>query len=225
MKKAKTLCVALLLAMAGGVAAQAQSFSYGIVAGLNLTKLKYSGNMKENFSSDNKAGWYVGPKVAFNTVIGIGIDAALEYSERNLSITNDAYDELGLDGNYVAATQTKTYRTFEIPVNVRYNIGFGKKAGVYVATGPQFGFALQNMKWNKVCTGGNFSKQNMNVTWNIGAGLRLLNHLEVGIGYNMALGKAGKAIWKTVGGSTGESTDAELNYKTNTFQVQLAYMF
>ena len=77
MKRFFTLCFALLLTLAGTLTVQAQSFSYGIVAGYNLTKLKYSGSAKENFSSDNKSGWYIGPKVAFNTVIGLGIDASL----------------------------------------------------------------------------------------------------------------------------------------------------
>lgn len=80
MKKISTLCIALLLAFVGTVVAQAQSFSYGIVAGYNLTKLMYSGSAKENFSSDNKSGWFIGPKVEFNTVIGLGVDASLQYS-------------------------------------------------------------------------------------------------------------------------------------------------
>ena len=48
MKKISTLCIALLLAFVGTVVAQAQSFSYGIAAGYNLTKLTYSGSAKEN---------------------------------------------------------------------------------------------------------------------------------------------------------------------------------
>lgn len=213
MKKTKTLLAALLVAFSFAGTASAQSFSYGIVAGLNLTKLKLSGSAESlgNFSSDNRAGWYVGPKVAFNTVIGIGIDASLQYSQRKLKITG--VDEIG------EVSQQKTYRTIEIPVNVRYNIGLGKVASVYISTGPQFGFALQNMKWNDI--GDGFSRNNMNTTWNVGAGVRLLDHLEIGLGYNFALGKAGKIL----GSYNGSSTDAELEYKTNTFQVQMAYMF
>ncbi len=206
MKTIKTRMVILLLALGTVAPVSAQSFSWGVVAGFNLSKMKVSGNVSEageNFSSANRAGWYVGPKVAFNTVLGLGIDAALEYSQRDLEINNE----------------TEAYRTLEIPVNLRYNIGLGKSAGVYVATGPQFGFALQNMAWNQgVAT--NFSKNNMNTTWNVGAGLRLLKHLEVGLGYNFAIGKVGKAIV-----SSGNSQDYELEYKTNTFQVQVAYMF
>lgn len=218
MKKISTLCIALLLAFVGTVAAQAQSFSYGIAAGYNLTKLTYSGNNKENFSSDNKSGWFIGPKVEFNTVIGLGVDASLQYSQRKLNISEDVYDE----SNEVVGelSHSKTYRTIEIPINVRYNVGLGKMASVFVYTGPQFGFPLQSMKWENVGSGLNFSKEKMNTTWNIGAGVRLLKHLEANVGYNFALSKAGSAILNNLGVETGS-----LKYRTNTFQVQVAYMF
>lgn len=223
MKRFFTLCFALLLTLAGTLTVQAQSFSYGIVAGYNLTKLKYSGSAKENFSSDNKSGWYIGPKVAFNTVIGLGFDASLQYSQRKLNMIGTRYDANNMPIN--EASQSETYRTIEIPINVRYNIGLGKIAGVFVYTGPQFGFALQNMEWSNLGSGNNFSKENMNTTWNIGAGVRLFKHLEASVGYNFALSKAGKAIFNNLGGSTGNSDDYELKYKTNTFQLQVAYMF
>jgi len=217
MKKIPSLCLALLLALPTAAPASAQTFDFGIVAGLNLSKLKFSGNykntIKKNLESGNRAGWYVGPKIYLNTALGLGFDAAVEYSQRELEID---------DGT---TTDRETYRTLEIPINVRYNIGLGKKAGVYVATGPQFGFAFKNMSWKNIGSGDNFDKSNLNTTWNIGAGLRLLNHLEIGVGYNFALGKVGKSILKNVGGSTGESEDYELEYKTSTFQVQVAYLF
>lgn len=221
MKKFSSLCIALLLAFVGTVAAQAQSFSYGIAAGYNLTKLTYSGNTKENFSSDNKSGWFIGPKVEFNTVIGLGVDASLQYSQRKLNISEDVYDE----SNDVVGelSHSKTYRTIEIPINVRYNVGLGKMASVFVYTGPQFGFPLQSMKWENVGSGLNFSKEKMNTTWNIGAGVRLLKHLEANVGYNFALSKAGSAILNNFGVETGSGKS--LKYRTNTFQVQVAYMF
>lgn len=221
MKKISTFCIALLLAFVGTVAAQAQSFSYGITAGYNLTKLTFSGSAKKNFSSDNKPGWFIGPKVEFNTVIGLGVDASLQYSQRKLNISEDVYDE----SNEVVGelSHSKTYRTIEIPINVRYNVGLGKMASVFVYTGPQFGFPLQSMKWENVGSGLNFSKEKMNTTWNIGAGVRLLKHLEANVGYNFALSKAGSAILNNLGVETGSGKS--LKYRTNTFQVQVAYMF
>lgn len=212
MKKISSLCAALLMCFTFALTAQAQKFSYGFVAGLNYSKLDFSGKNSGAFSSDNRAGWFFGPKVEFNTALGIGIDASLQYSQRKLYMKNDASRK----------SQSETYRTFELPINVRYNIGLGSKLGIYMATGPQFGFAIGNMDWDKVGTGGNFSKDNLNTTWNIGAGLRMLGHLEVGVGYNFALGKVGKTI---MGSNAGNSKDNELKYKTNTLQVQVTYLF
>lgn len=212
MKRILSLSLVLLMALGFATNAAAQSFDWGITAGLNLTKLKIKGDKGDfanNLKTDNQAGWFVGPKIAFNTVIGLGVDASAQYSLRNLEIGGE----------------TEKYHTIEIPINVRYNIGLGKKLGVYVATGPQFGFALGNMSWDNFATGTNFSKSNLNTTWNIGAGLRLLNHLEIGVGYNFAMSKAGKAIFEGVGGATGESNDYQLEYRTNTFQVQATYFF
>lgn len=222
MKKFLSFCIALLFAFVGTVAAQAQSFSYGITAGYNLTKLTFSGSAKENFSSDNKPGWFIGPKVEFNTVIGLGMDASLQYSQRKLNICENMYEASGdiLDND----SRSETYRTIEIPINVRYNVGLGKMASVFVYTGPQFGFPLQSMTWNDFGTGANFSKEKMNTTWNIGAGVRLLKHLEANVGYNFALSKAGSAILNNFGVETG-SGKSLMKYRTNTFQVQVAYMF
>ena len=221
MKKISTFCIALLLAFVGTVAAQAQSFSYGITAGYNLTKLTFSGSAKKNFSSDNKPGWFIGPKVEFNTVIGLGMDASLQYSQRKLNICENMYEA----SDDILDNRSETYRTIEIPINVRYNVGLGKMASVFVYTGPQFGFPLQSMKWEDFGTGSNFSKEKMNTTWNIGAGVRLLKHLEASVGYNFALSKAGSAILENLGMETGSGSNKELKYRTNTFQVQVAYMF
>ena len=188
MKKIATLLAGLALLLVMAAPAAAQSLSWGMTAGLNLSKLSLSGDYKDmagtNFSTDNKAGWYVGPKVVFNTVLGVGVDASLQYSERNLSIGGES----------------EKYRTIEIPINLRYNIGLSSIASVYVSTGPQFGFGLQNMSWEGALGGGNFDKSNMTTTWNVGAGVRVLKHLEVGVGYNFALGSVGKTLFENVGG-------------------------
>ena len=220
MKKTLSTLAALCMAFAMAAPAGAQSFKWGITGGLNMTKLKMYGSYKEaihDAKSDNRTGWYIGPKVELGTALGIGLDAALEFSQRNLNITTTT-DDYGTE-----VSESEKYRTIEIPINLRYNIGLGKVASVYVATGPQFGFALNNMKWGNVGSGANFSRRNMNTTWNIGAGINVLKHLEVGVGYNFALGRAGKTI---LGESyTGTSDDYQLKYKTNTFQVQVAYLF
>lgn len=59
MKKFSALCLSLLVAFAG-LTAKAQKFSYGIVAGYDLTKVKYSGDMKNNFMFRQQVGLVCG---------------------------------------------------------------------------------------------------------------------------------------------------------------------
>ena len=81
------------------------------------------------------------------------------------------------------------------------------------------------MRWSNLGNGSNFDRSNMNMTWNVGAGVRLLGHLELGVGYNFGIGKTGKAIFENITDIAGDSRDWQLRYRTNTFQVQLAYLF
>lgn len=173
---------------------------------MNLSKLRVT-----DYSSDNRVGWYIGPKIVFSTMVGLSLDAALEYSQRelNLSTSNGAN----------RTSEDRKLRTIELPVNLRYNLGLGESVGLYLSTGPQFGFALRDAQWVEVGSDG--TKKNTNITWNVGLGLRLLEHFEIGLGYNFAVGNTGKVIKK----SSSSSAAGGQNYKTDTFQIQFAYMF
>ena len=115
-----------------------------------------------------------------------------------------------------------------VPLNFRYTFGLGKIAAVYAATGPQFGFNVGSTEWKHVFDGGDttFKRENMNVSWNIGAGVKLLKHLEIGLSYNIAITKYAKVL--SIVGSEAEEfakSPKDYNFKTNTFQIQAAYLF
>lgn len=194
----KLLSLALLAGTASTAPLAAQSVKFGIVGGLNLSKLSFSKNA-DNLSSDNRYGWYIGPKVNVSLPLGFGIDVAAEYSQRRLNLDDDMSDN---------------FKSIEIPVNVRYNIGLGSLASVYVATGPQFGFNVGNTKWSFDGIGDAFKMEKMNTSWNVGAGVRVLSHVELGVSYNIALSKYAKRYG-----------NEDYSFKANTFQVQAAYLF
>ena len=187
-----------------GIAQPAKAgIEFGIEAGMNLSKLSVSKNLKQFTDPQNRYGFYVGPKMNFN-FLGFGGDVALLYNQRRLSLTDHT---------------SKTFRSVEVPVNFRYTLGLSSIAAVYASTGPQFGFIIGNRKWGITdITGGRiadaFKRENMNVSWNIGAGVKLAGHVELGIGYNIMLSKYSK----TYGAGT-------YSFRANTFQVQAAYLF
>ena len=208
MKKMMFLLAAAMLLSVSTSQAQIQ---WGVVAGTNLSKVNFSKDLDrfahDNLKSKNMSGWYIGPKVNVKIpLVGLGLDAALEYSQKKLQ----SHDNTG--------SSSKTFRSVEIPINLRYNFGVGKLASVYLATGPQFGFNVgnKNWKWKNVESTyeETFKKSNMSTSWNVGAGVKVLSHLEVGLLYNIALSKYYKAA-----GSD------DYNFKSNSFQIQAAILF
>lgn len=203
--------LALLLSMAWATPASAFGFDWGVTGGLNLTKLKLKGDAKKLLSSDNRAGWFVGPKAHLSLAMGFGLDGALLYSQQKYNLTSQ-----GANGY----SENKTNRSLSIPVNLRYSIGLGSAASVFITTGPQFDFNLGNKDWGNETF--SFERENMTTTWNVGAGVKVLGHVELGVGYNFALGKVGETLVENAGINVGHQAD---NYRSNTFTAQATIYF
>lgn len=192
-KLLSTLMVIACLALA--IPAQAQ-IKFGVKAGLNVSKLHLS---KETLSSDNRAGFFVGPTAEFTLpLLGLGIDGSV------------LYNQFGVDSE----EGTSTKKSIEIPINLRWTVGFSSLVGAYVAVGPQFGFNVGDRWFNNVCE---FKKNT--TSFNVGAGLKLLGHLQVGANYNFALKDNGK-----IHGDDIEDLGT-IGFKQNTWQVSVAYLF
>lgn len=206
----KKYFVALLAVLSLAWATPAQAgIEFGVQLGMNMSKVKFD-NFKSNFDSSNRYGFYFGPKVNFS-LLGFGGDAAILYNQKRMNLSED---------------NSKTFRSVEVPINARYTIGLGSVASVYVSTGPQFGFNVGDKKWTWAgldeAVGSTFKRKNMNVSWNFGAGVKLMKHVEVGVGYNLMLSKYAE----TIGDLTGKDVDGDnYNFKTNTFTMQVAYLF
>ena len=88
-------------------------------------------------------------------------------------------------------------------------MGLGSTLGIYVAAGPQFGFNIGNSYtdfWNL---------EKNNTSFNIGAGVKLISHLQLGINYNFALSNAAEI----------KINDDVIGVKRNAWQISAAYIF
>ena len=186
MKRIVTLVV-LVVAMVA--TAQAQNVKFGIKGGLNITKMTFS---KDVYSSDNQTGFYVGPAVKVSLPLGFGVDIAALYDQRSADVKSDVVQTVGDwgSGGSGYGTEKIKQKSLQVPVNVRYNIGIGGSAGVYLAVGPQFGFPVGDKVYNTKV--GEYRLKDANLSFNFGAGVYLLKHLEVGFTYNLAAGKSGE---------------------------------
>ena len=195
----KKIFGALMIAVCIGMAMPAQAqIHFGVKGGLNLSKASFS-NVSENFKKDNFTGFFIGPMAEFNIpIVGLGVDASLLFAKRGIKVSEGNED------------YTVKQNGIDIPVNLKYTIGLGSLAGIYFAAGPDFYFDFAG---NKTIEGVKTDKKKAEVGINVGAGVKLLNHLQVGANYNIPLGDTAKL----------EGIDG--SYKTKTWQVSVAYIF
>ena len=198
--------MAFVAAWLWAVPANAQ-FNWGLEAGVNMSKVSVKGD-GGLFDSSNRTGWFVGPKAqVIMPVIGLGLDGAILYSQK--------YMKLEAKGE---SSPNKSMPYLEIPINIRYNYGFSSLVGIYVATGPQYDWYLGS---RNLTFGESFSKlERSTFSWNVGVGVNLLSHLQVGLTYNIAMGQTGEIEIEDVGGAL-----KKCDLKNNTWQVRLAYLF
>lgn len=179
---------------------QAQLIKFGVKGGLNMSKIDWKGGYEGN--KDNTTGFFIGPMAEITLpVVGLGFDGALMYSQRG----KGEVKEQGL----------------EIPVNLKYTIGLGSFAGIYLAAGPDFFFNFKDINLEdiisingKPTTPETINSKKSQVALNLGAGLKLLKKLQVGITYQIPMGDSFEL------GNLGKGVG-----KTKTWQVSAAYIF
>ena len=186
------LMIAMCIAMA--MPAQAQ-IHFGVKGGLNLSKASFS-NVSENFKKDNFTGFFIGPMAEFNIpIVGLGVDASLLFAQRGIKVSEGNEDF------------TVKQNGIDIPVNLKYTIGLGSLLGIYVAAGPDFFFDFKKKDY--------VDRKKAQVALNLGAGVKLLKHLQVGVTYQLPMGDS--FTWKNAGDAIGA--------KNKTWQVSAAYLF
>lgn len=205
----KIVLLALSLTLAFGAQAQ---IKFGVRAGANLVNMKFKDGA-DNLKGNNRAGFYVGPTIKIGLpVTGLSVDASAVYDQRTSEVS--AEDALGN-----TTTENVTARAINIPINVRYGVGLGSLADVFVFAGPQFGF---NLSKDKMLGATDWTWKSSNFSVNLGVGCTVLSHLEVKANYNVACGKTAEAT--TMGAAT-TAVKSVSKSKYNSWQLGLAYYF
>ena len=201
-----TLVAVLMFGLSVPVQAQVQ---FGVKGGLNVGSMSLNNDL---LKASNRTGYYFGPTVKFTLpVVGIGIDAAALYDQRETKLSNDMLKETS------SFEKTVKQQQIVVPINLRYNIGLSKMAALLFYAGPQFGFNVgdknQSIDGKRI----DWHFKNSNLSINAGAGVMLLNHLQVSVNYNIACGKTGEA--------TVDNTIDAIKARNHAWQVGAAYYF
>lgn len=207
MKKLFTLIV-LVAATYFAVPANAK-LKFGIKGGLNITDMSLSNDV---FETSNRTGFFIGPTIKFTLpIVGLGIDASALYDQREGEVNVEA------DDNTLVSTRLKQ-KSINIPINLRYDIGLGSLAAVYLAAGPQFGFNVGDKNQSLYKDVAEWRLNTSNFSVNVGAGVMLLGHLQVGANYNIVCGKTGEI-------TVLDGAESVLRGRSNTWQISAAYYF
>lgn len=225
----KLLLVVCALAM-GVSMASAKPINLGVKAGMNVNKLSLD---KDLGSSENSCGWTAGVMAEFTVpIIGIGCDLSLMYSRMNNSskvhyngkIPSSAGSILGSTSAAVAADNADLYgkNFIEIPLNIKYKLSLPLVASIvkpYAFTGPNFAFRLGKSVKDQIRE---LESRSCQIAWNVGLGVELFNHVQVGASYAFGINNVVKTINK-VADTTVNPTD--IKARNNYWTVTAAYVF
>lgn len=217
MKKFFTAAIVALSMMFGANNAQAQ-VQFGIKGGLNVTSMSL--DKDKLLDTENQAGFFIGPTVKFTLpIVGLGIDASALYDQREAKIKGD------INGNKVETSSKLKTQAINVPINVRYGVGLGSVANVFLFAGPQFGFNVGDKNQSLLKDAAEWKLKSSNFSVNVGLGFTVLSHLQVSANYNIACGKTGDVTVSDAAGATLQELIGKNGGKANAWQVGVAYYF
>jgi long-subunit fatty acid transport protein len=173
---------------------------FGAKAGVNLANASFN---TETLQTSNFTGFQAGPILEF-TLVGIGIDAALLYSQQGLKLKDVDFEE--------------KMSTLDIPVNLKLKIGLLDILGGYLSAGPYMSFKLSggNLSDTSSSIWNDFKTESFGAGINLGCGVELLKHLQVGVNYRIGLTDDYKTL---------EKSQLDLKGKTRIWSITAAYFF
>lgn len=213
MRKIFTAAIVAATMLFATSSAQAQ-VKFGLKGGLNVTNMSLN---SEVFDADNQTGFFIGPTVKFTLpIVGLGIDASALYDQRDAKIT--------VEDNGASVESKIKNQSINIPINLRYGVGLGSTASVYLFAGPQFGFNVGDKNQSLFKDMGEWRLKSSTFSVNVGLGAMLLSHLQISANYNIACGKTGETTVSSALGELAQSA-AKKNGRANAWQIGLAYYF
>ena len=192
----KITFIVLMMAVVLPAAAQVR---LGVRGGVTVGKLRFD---RELISSDNRVGYTGGLLLDMNIpIVGIGIEASAMYTHRNNRLTDE--------------TQYFKRHYIDIPVYARYRMTIPSLSRVFapvIFTGPTFSILFNEDAPT------NYKNSKTFLSWDVGAGADLFNHLRLTASYGIGISKAMSYINQEYSGS-------KVTGKDRCWTISAAYLF
>ena len=213
MRKFFTAAIVAASMLFAASSAQAQ-VKFGLKGGLNVTNMSLN---SEVFDADNQTGFFIGPTVKFTLpIVGLGIDASALYDQRDAKVK--------VEGDGASVESKIKNQSINIPINLRYGVGLGSTASLFLFAGPQFGFNVGDKNQSLYKDAAQWRLKSSTFSVNVGLGAMLLSHLQISANYNIACGKTGETTVSEALGTTAQEVFSKRG-RANAWQIGLAYYF
>ena len=214
MRKFFTAAIVAASMLFAASSAQAQ-VKFGLKGGLNVTNMSLN---SEVFDADNQTGFFIGPTVKFTLpIVGLGIDASALYDQRDAKVKVE-------EGDGASVESKIKNQSINIPINLRYGVGLGSTASLFLFAGPQFGFNVGDKNQSLYKDVAQWRLKSSTFSVNVGLGAMLLSHLQISANYNIACGKTGETTVSEALGTTAQEVFSKRG-RANGWQIGLAYYF
>ena len=214
MRKFFTAAIVAASMLFAASSAQAQ-VKFGLKGGLNVTNMSLN---SEVFDADNQTGFFIGPTVKFTLpIVGLGIDASALYDQRDAKVKVE-------EGDGASVESKIKNQSINIPINLRYGVGLGSTASLFLFAGPQFGFNVGDKNQSLYKDAAQWRLKSSTFSVNVGLGAMLLSHLQISANYNIACGKTGDTTVSEALGTTAQEVFSKRG-RANAWQIGLAYYF
>lgn len=208
--KKSVLSLIMVFAMVAVLPVGAQ-VKFGVKAGVNLSQMSMG---KDVFNTSNRAGFFMGPTLKVGLpVLGLGLDMSALYNRQ----------EAKVEGVNPKFNTVLKQQQLIVPVNVKYGIGVGSIANVFVFAGPQIAFNIGD-KVKRISEfqdqAAQWTLQSSNFSVNAGLGMTVATHFQVTANYNVGVGKTGDITWENV-----KENAVSRKTQGSSWCVGLAYFF
>ena len=184
--------------------AQAQ-VKIGVKGGINLTDMTFD---EKVFDTSNRLGYFIGPSVVIGLPVGgLGLDISGFYEKKENKINGQSIEQ----------------ENMVVPINGRLMLGISDGLGIFLSVGPQFAFNIgdSDFRWDKDNVENTFQLKKSFLSVNLGGGVFLGKHLELGFTYNISVSTTGDASWV----STRDAVIKESDTKAKAWTLNAAYYF
>lgn len=153
---------------------------FGVRAEVGLNNPSFN---TEALQVDNMTSYSIGPSIEALfpfAVVDFGIEASLLYNDNRMTVAN-------LTGETDGPEQNVSNRYLNLPLNAKVKLGLGAlPLKLFATAGPYAGYLISEGETIQEI-GDNIKAKSFQAGANIGAGLEILNMIQVGVNYRVQL--------------------------------------